>query len=136
MVLSRREVETATGHHLAPAFAEHRRRPSPDSRGRGVSRVRVERRETSESSFSSDSYSSSESPVQRRPVYTRPRSVSPSFRETVRAKFRRPSPSPSPPPPPPQPQVIEREIITHYTDVDHGEFLGSWQLIARIDLLV
>lgn len=45
----------------------------------------------------------------------------------MRAKFKRESPSRSPSPqPPPQPQVvkgptIEREVITHYTDIDHGE---------------
>ncbi|KAK1596886.1 uncharacterized protein LY79DRAFT_625926 [Colletotrichum navitas] len=43
--------------------------------------------------------------------------------EREREKERVPSPSPSPPPP--QPQVIrgptiEREVITHYRDIDHG----------------
>ncbi|KAI0125284.1 hypothetical protein BJ170DRAFT_598103 [Xylariales sp. AK1849] len=42
-----------------------------------------------------------------------------------RERTRVPSPSPSPPPPPPPPQVIrgptiEREVITHYRDIDHG----------------
>ncbi|KAI0384331.1 hypothetical protein F5Y04DRAFT_277702 [Hypomontagnella monticulosa] len=42
-----------------------------------------------------------------------------------REKERAPTPSPSPPPPPPQPPVIrgptiEREVITHYRDIDHG----------------
>ncbi|KAI1738133.1 hypothetical protein F4680DRAFT_191423 [Xylaria scruposa] len=46
--------------------------------------------------------------------------------ERERQKERTPSPSPSPSPPP-QPQVIrgptiEREVITHYRDIDHGEF--------------
>ncbi|WYZ39117.1 hypothetical protein EsH8_III_001031 [Colletotrichum jinshuiense] len=45
--------------------------------------------------------------------------------ERERERERVPSPSPSPPPPPPQPQVIrgptiEREVITHYRDIDHG----------------
>ncbi|KAI1120384.1 hypothetical protein F5Y10DRAFT_273114 [Nemania abortiva] len=44
--------------------------------------------------------------------------------ERERQKERTPSPSPSPSPPPP-PQVIrgptiEREVITHYRDIDHG----------------
>ncbi|KAI1080539.1 hypothetical protein F5B20DRAFT_102785 [Whalleya microplaca] len=42
-----------------------------------------------------------------------------------REKERAPSPSPSPSPPPPPPAVIrgptiEREVITHYRDIDHG----------------
>lgn len=41
-----------------------------------------------------------------------------------REKERTPSPSPSPPPPPPPPVIrgptIEREVITHYRDIDHG----------------
>lgn len=42
-----------------------------------------------------------------------------------RERSRPPSPSPSPPPPPPAPPVIrgptiEREVITHYRDFDHG----------------
>ena len=46
--------------------------------------------------------------------------------ERERQKERAPSPSPSPSPPPP-PQVIrgptiEREVITHYRDIDHGKF--------------
>ncbi|KAL0937746.1 conserved glutamic acid rich protein [Colletotrichum truncatum] len=45
--------------------------------------------------------------------------------EREREKERRPSPSPSPPPQPAPPQVIrgptiEREVITHYRDIDHG----------------
>lgn len=44
-----------------------------------------------------------------------------------RERERIPSPSPSPSPsPPPKPQIIkgpiiEREVITHYTDIDHGK---------------
>ncbi|KAK2600875.1 hypothetical protein N8I77_010379 [Diaporthe amygdali] len=42
-----------------------------------------------------------------------------------RERERAPTPSPSPSPPPPEPQVIrgptiEREVITHYRDIDHG----------------
>ena len=134
MVLRQREVETATRPHYrspSPVYVERRevvRRPSPDQqRGRSVSRVRsrIARRDESESSLSTSSFSSSESPVQRRPVFRRPRSVSPGWRETVRARIRRESPSRSPSPQP-QPQVVkgptvEREVITHYRDIDHGE---------------
>lgn len=46
--------------------------------------------------------------------------------ERERERERTPSPEPEPSPPP-QPQVIrgptiEREIITHYRDIDHGKF--------------
>ncbi|KAL6854244.1 hypothetical protein J3F83DRAFT_755249 [Trichoderma novae-zelandiae] len=43
-------------------------------------------------------------------------------RERERERERVPSPSPSPPPAPPviRGPVIEREVITHYTDIDHG----------------
>ena len=53
-----------------------------------------------------------------------------------RERERIPSPSPSPsPPPPPKPQiikgpVIEREVITHYTDIDHGTIILSSLLCA------
>lgn len=61
----------------------------------------------------------------------RERSLSPVDRESEhirivrRERERSPSLSPSPPPPPP-PQVIrgptiEREVVTHYRDIDHGE---------------
>ncbi|KAI8627890.1 hypothetical protein F5Y19DRAFT_157781 [Xylariaceae sp. FL1651] len=43
--------------------------------------------------------------------------------EREREKERAPSPSPSPSPPPPQfirGPTIEREVITHYRDIDHG----------------
>jgi len=44
-----------------------------------------------------------------------------------REKERVPTPEPSPPPPPPEPPVIrgptiEREVITHYRDIDHGKW--------------
>lgn len=71
----------------------------------------------------------------------RPRSPSPppppqvEERERIRTRIverereRIPSPSPSPsPPPPPKPEIIkgpiiEREVITHYTDIDHGKLI-------------
>jgi len=68
----------------------------------------------------------------------RERSVSPVEREREhirivhRERERSPSPSPSPPPPPPQvirgPR-IEREVITHYRDIDHGENTFTHSLI-------
>ncbi|KAK3987421.1 hypothetical protein QBC44DRAFT_119466 [Cladorrhinum sp. PSN332] len=56
----------------------------------------------------------------------RPRSPSPSVTERIRITDRREerrSPSPAPAPPPPQVikgPTIEREVITHYRDIDHG----------------
>ncbi|KAI1337107.1 hypothetical protein F5Y15DRAFT_161520 [Xylariaceae sp. FL0016] len=44
-------------------------------------------------------------------------------RERERERIPSPSPSPSPPPPPPpviRGPTIEREVITHYRDIDHG----------------
>lgn len=130
MVLRQRDVETASHPHPAPTYIERRRSSPSPSRGRSVSRVRTRlvRRESSESSASSSCFSGELSAPPRRGVVARPRSVSPGWRETVRARFRRESPSPSPSPSPqpqPQPQVVrgptvEREVITHYTDVDHG----------------
>lgn len=57
-------------------------------------------------------------------------SSSPERRDRIRiTQSRAPSPSPSPPPPEPRPvirgPVVEREVITHYTDVDHGKMRGS-----------
>lgn len=45
-----------------------------------------------------------------------------------REQEREPTPSPSPPPPEPpviKGPTIEREVITHYRDIDHGEFSHS-----------
>lgn len=73
----------------------------------------------------------SPSPLPVRFVERRRRSPSPVVREHIRTRIverekeREPSPSPSPPPPPPPPVIrgptLEREVITHYTDIDHGE---------------
>lgn len=46
-----------------------------------------------------------------------------------REREREPTPSPSPPPPPSPPPVIraptiEREVITHYRDIDHGKCIS------------
>lgn len=64
-----------------------------------------------------------------RPPDRRPRSFSPHEHEHIRTRIverereRYSSPSPSPPPPPQvvRGPIVEREVITHYTDVDHGE---------------
>lgn len=115
----------------------YERPPSPEphrGRSRSISRVRttvVDRDRSSSrssSSYSESSWSSSPSPPPR--FRRRPRSASPVWkeRETERVRVtRKESVSPAPPPPPPQPEVrahpverIEREVITHYTDVDHG----------------
>lgn len=89
------------------------------------------RERSASSSSSSSSSASSYDSLSPPPRFVRRRSPEwkESQRETERIHTRivrrSPSPSPSPPPPPPQPQVvrgpvIEREVITHYTDVDHG----------------
>ncbi|KAM0464781.1 hypothetical protein ACHAPV_002617 [Trichoderma viride] len=56
--------------------------------------------------------------------YVQPSDTSEHIRiiERERERERMPSPSPSPPPAPPvvRGPVIEREVITHYTDIDHG----------------
>lgn len=137
MVLRQRDVETASHPHphAAPAatYIERRRSSPSPSRGRSVSRVRTRhvRRDSSESSASSGYFSDELSMPARRGAVGRPRSVSPGWKETIRARFRRESPSPSPSPQPqPEPQVmrgptLEREVITHYTDIDHGTFPGT-----------
>ena len=45
--------------------------------------------------------------------------------ERERRRIPSPSPSPSPPPPVIRGPVIEREVITHYTDIDHGTCRSS-----------
>jgi len=62
-------------------------------------------------------------------IIERPRSPSPDIRERIRIVERereRPRPRSPSPPPAPEPQVvkgpvIEREVITHYRDIDHGK---------------
>ncbi|KAL6901654.1 hypothetical protein GGI43DRAFT_383259 [Trichoderma evansii] len=64
------------------------------------------------------------SPSPRAVRYVEPSDTSEHIRiiERERERERVPSPSPSPPPAPPvvRGPVIEREVITHYTDIDHG----------------
>ncbi|KAM0255823.1 hypothetical protein ACHAQJ_005410 [Trichoderma viride] len=62
------------------------------------------------------------SPSPRAVRYVEPSDTSEHIRIIERERERVPSPSPSPPPAPPvvRGPVIEREVITHYTDIDHG----------------
>ncbi|KAI0204135.1 hypothetical protein F4808DRAFT_414875 [Astrocystis sublimbata] len=99
-----RERERAPSVHRPVRFRE--RSPSPN-------RIQVhehfERRERSR---------------QRSPTPDRDRELININIERERQRERTPSPSPSPPPPP-EPQfirgpTIEREVITHYRDIDHG----------------
>ncbi|KAI1496615.1 hypothetical protein F5X99DRAFT_62617 [Biscogniauxia marginata] len=127
LVLRSREVES---------IDRRRRSPSPGFRYRDS---RLVSREPSMERRSSRFFDRSPSPppvrVESRIVERRrERSPSPEKErdhirlriEREREKERVPSPSPSPPPPPPAPQVIrgptiEREVITHYRDIDHGK---------------
>ncbi|KXJ93700.1 hypothetical protein Micbo1qcDRAFT_158554 [Microdochium bolleyi] len=115
LVLRSREIETV----------DRRRQPSPEPQ-----RIRtryVQRSPSPRVHVDVDT---------REVVRRRPRSPTPErerereheheIRIVHREKERIPSPSPSPsPPPPPEPEVIrgptiEREVITHYRDIDHG----------------
>ncbi|KAI0012006.1 hypothetical protein F4779DRAFT_119280 [Xylariaceae sp. FL0662B] len=125
MVLRQREVETVDRRRpRSPSPIRYRverdreRAPSmpPERRPRFIERspspapVRVESRTI-------------ERRRERSPTPDRERDL---FRLRIeREKERAPSPSPSPSPSPPPPSVIrgptiEREVITHYRDIDHG----------------
>ncbi|KAI5922282.1 hypothetical protein F4810DRAFT_721379 [Camillea tinctor] len=130
LVLRSREVETVD---------RRRRSPSPGFRYRDS---RLLSREPSMERRSSRFVDRSPSPPpvrveSRMSMIDRRRERSPSpekERDFIRLRIERerekerapsPSPSPSPPPPAPAPQVIrgptiEREVITHYRDIDHG----------------
>lgn len=139
MVLRRREVES---------FDRHARSPSPPPPTRIVEE-RIVRRARSESPPPARERSRTRivetertvSPVRRRVVVAR--SPSPTVRFVEHVRDRSPSPfsddldrehiriverergrsperSPSPPPPVIKAPTIEREVITHYTDIDHG----------------
>lgn len=146
MVLRRREVES---------FDRHRSRsptPPPPTRiieERIVRRVRSESPAPREHSRTrivetertvSPRRRRSPSPVVRfveHHHHARERSRSPSIvdhehiriieRERGRSPERSPTPSPSPSPPPAvvRGPTIEREVITHYTDIDHGTY-DAW----------
>jgi hypothetical protein len=152
LVLRQRDVETVerprrrspsmTRVRTDMRIVERQRSPSPppprreiereDVRIRTVDRVRSPSRVRTR--IVERERSPSPAPVRTRYV-ERGRSPSPVYdRERIRIIEREreripsPSPSPPPPPPPPQPQIIkgptiEREVITHYRDIDHGELL-------------
>ncbi|RYP77532.1 hypothetical protein DL771_001105 [Monosporascus sp. 5C6A] len=136
LVLRAREVETVDRRRP--------RSPSPQPLTRYVERPRSlspPRRSVSRPRPRYIERSPSPSPQRERDVRVdidsriierrRPRSPTPDReRDRIRIMMERerarsPSSSPSPPPPPPAPPVIkgptiEREVITHYRDIDHG----------------
>jgi hypothetical protein len=123
MVLRQREVETV----------EQRRPPSPvQVTQRIIQRTRsvspAPRRTEEDVRFRRVVREPSRGPGERiRFIETRSRTPSPEVRERIRIVEREKerAPSPAPPPRPPTPKVIkgptiEREVITHYRDIDHG----------------
>ncbi|KAH6630425.1 hypothetical protein B0J18DRAFT_101573 [Chaetomium sp. MPI-SDFR-AT-0129] len=121
LVLRQREVETIE-RPRAP------RSPSPTRvTQRIIQRTRSispPRRDEEEISFRRVVREPSRGPVER-VRYHRPRSPSPEseVRERIRVTQREPSPAPAPRPPTPKVikgPTIEREVITHYRDIDHG----------------
>ncbi|KAF5130860.1 hypothetical protein E5D57_007209 [Metarhizium anisopliae] len=135
MVLRKRDVETWDVHRSPspPRVREQRivHRPRSESpryhdHEHERSRTRVVERERERVRSPSVVRMRSPSPGVRF-VERRRRSPSPPVREHIRTrivereKAKEPSPSPSPSPPPViRGPTIEREVITHYTDVDHG----------------
>ncbi|KJK86987.1 hypothetical protein H633G_09150, partial [Metarhizium anisopliae BRIP 53284] len=135
MVLRKRDVETWDVHRSPspPRVREQRivHRPRSESpryhdHEHERSRTRVVERERERVRSPSAVRMRSPSPGVRF-VERRRRSPSPPVREHIRTrivereKAKEPSPSPSPSPPPViRGPTIEREVITHYTDVDHG----------------
>ncbi|KAI1105980.1 hypothetical protein F4804DRAFT_330726 [Jackrogersella minutella] len=131
LVLRQREVETVDRRRHSPSPVRYRERvvdrerereraPSmpPERRPRFIGRspspppaaVRVESRTI-------------ERRRERSPTPDRDRDLIHLRIEREKERERTPSPSPSPPPPPPpviRGPTIEREVITHYRDIDHG----------------
>lgn len=140
-VILRREVESVDVHRdRSPSPVRYReerlvRRPrsdSPQSRhgGHEHERVKIVEKER----VRSPSLSRARSPSPRAVRFVeRPRSPTVDEREHIHTRIvetereRVPSPSPSPPPVVRGP-TIEREVITHYTDVDHGTYHEPNQL--------
>ncbi|KAG6056075.1 hypothetical protein E4U17_002500 [Claviceps sp. LM77 group G4] len=143
MVLRKRDIETWDRRPRSPSPVRVREerlvhRPRSESphfhdHGHEHSRTRIVERETERERERARSPSvvrrRSPSAHSVRFVERRRRSPSP-IKEHIhtriieRQKAREPSPSPSPSPPPLPPVVrgpiLEREVITHYTDIDHG----------------
>lgn len=126
LVLRQREVETVERERPRSPSPQVRVRERVVQRARSVSppprrieeEVRIRQIERTREP--------SRAPSERIRYVERPRSPSPSVHERIRITDRREErrePSPAPPPPPPQvikgPR-IEREVITHYRDIDHG----------------
>jgi hypothetical protein len=135
LVLRQREVETIE--------RPRPRSPSPVRvRERIVQRTRSvsppPRRLDEEVRFRRVVREQSRGPTERiRFVPQRSRSPSPEVQERIRIVEREKerAPSPAPPPRPPTPKVIkgptiEREVITHYRDIDHGEYPQPWPFPA------
>lgn len=140
LVLRQREVETVDRRRpRSPSpirYVERRRSLSPPPRpmSRATPRPRyVERTPSPPPQRDRDVRVDVDTRVIER---RRPRSPTPEREhERIRIMMERerapsPSPSPSPPPPPPPPPVIkgptiEREVITHYRDIDHGKFFTT-----------
>ncbi|EPE05269.1 glutamic acid rich protein [Ophiostoma piceae UAMH 11346] len=150
LVLRQRDVETVERPRprpRSPSPAHYREvsyarsvSPMPPPREREVDRVEVRERERQYREPSRERVEirererqyrepSRERVVTRVVERERERSPTPSpdrdrIRIVERSRVVSPSPSPSPPPPAPRQvirgPVVEREVITHYTDVDHG----------------
>ncbi|KAK4102954.1 hypothetical protein N658DRAFT_505971 [Parathielavia hyrcaniae] len=121
MVLRQREVETV----------EQRRPPSPVQVTQRIIRARSvsppPRRNEEDVRFRRVVREPSRGPSERIRFVERSRSPSPEVRDRIRIVEREKerAPSPAPPPRPPTPKIIkgptvEREVITHYRDIDHG----------------
>jgi hypothetical protein len=127
MVLRQREIETV----------EQRRPPSPvQVAQRIIQRTRsvspAPRRTEEDVRFRRVVREPSRGPGERiRFIDARSRTPSPEVRERIRIVEREKERAPSPAPPrPPTPKVIkgptiEREVITHYRDIDHGKCLAG-----------
>ncbi|RCI08667.1 hypothetical protein L249_4664 [Ophiocordyceps polyrhachis-furcata BCC 54312] len=151
MVLRQREVETIDRHARSPSPVRRRemaRRPKsispPTMRGteREHSHTRIVERERDRVRSPSVVRCRSPSPLPVRFVERRRRSPSPvsqheHIRIVERDRQRIPSPSPSPSPPPPviRAPTIEREVITHWTNIDHGKHRGPPTASDLTDLL-
>jgi hypothetical protein len=148
LVLRQREIETAERRRRSPSPVRVRETrivrarsvsPAPPKRteedlryrtvirepSRGPDMERLRTRIRDRSSSSSPSPDRARERIRAR-IVERGRSPSPvheHIRIVEKSRERRPrSPSPSPPPPPQviKGPIIEREVITHYRDIDHG----------------
>ena len=141
LVLRQRDVETFD--HRDRSVSPPRRRPRsmapPYREAEFDESVRIVERERRRSpSVVRRRRSPSREPA--RYVQRGPRSDTSSEHDHIRIirreKERSPSPSPSPPPPPPPvikgKEIIEREVITHYRDIDHGAFSSFCCIVSKV----